>query len=122
MNDTAYVVPKVHYTNYPDPNQPTYIGVPGTFEMTQEFVDKTMDTELADKTIRRVLYSKGLMYVLAVDAAKEPTLVVVDPETGEATPDKEGRYLVKANASAYIENGKIGKRIPIFNAKKQLMM
>ena len=83
LNDTAYVVPKVHYTNYPDPNQPTYIGVPGTFEMTQEFVDKTMDTELADKTIRRVLYSKGLMYVLAVDAAKEPTLVVVDPETGE---------------------------------------
>ena len=83
LNDTAYVVPKVHYTNYPDPNQPTYISVPGTFEMTQEFVNKTMDTELADKTIRRVLYRKGLMYVLAVDAAKEPTLVVVDPETGE---------------------------------------
>lgn len=44
---------------------------------------------------------------------------IVDPETGEATPDKEGRYLVKANASAYIENGKIGKRVKIINAKKQ---
>ena len=44
---------------------------------------------------------------------------IVDPETGEATPDKEGRYLVKANASAYIENGKIGRRVKIINAKKQ---
>ena len=83
LNDTAYVVPKVHYANYPDPDQPVYVGIPNTFEMTQEFVDSTMDTELVDKTIRRVLYRKGLMYVLAVDAAKEPTLVVVDPETGK---------------------------------------
>ena len=44
---------------------------------------------------------------------------IVDPETGEATPDPQGRYILKTNASAYIENGKIGKRIKIINAKKQ---
>lgn len=44
---------------------------------------------------------------------------IVNEETGEATPDPQGRYILKTNASAYIENGKIGKRIPIINAKKQ---
>jgi hypothetical protein len=44
---------------------------------------------------------------------------IVDENTGEATPDPEGRYLLKTSASAYIENGKIGKRIKIINAKLQ---
>lgn len=44
---------------------------------------------------------------------------IINEETGEATPDPEGRYILKASASAYIENGKIGKRIQIINAKKQ---
>ena len=44
---------------------------------------------------------------------------IIDENTGEAHPDPEGRYILKTTASAYIENGKIGKRIQIFNAKKQ---
>ena len=44
---------------------------------------------------------------------------IVNAETGEATPDPEGRYILKANASAYIENGKVGKKIMLINAKKQ---
>ena len=44
---------------------------------------------------------------------------IVNSETGEATPDPEGRYILKTNALAYIENGKIGKRVQIINAKKQ---
>jgi hypothetical protein len=44
---------------------------------------------------------------------------IVDEETGEASPDPQGRYILKTNASAYIEDGKIGKRIQIINAKKQ---
>ena len=78
--DTAYVeeVETVVYTNYPDPNQPAYIGVPSVFEMEQAYVDKPMDVLFADKTIRRVLYRDGMMYVLAVDADKNPTLAVVN--------------------------------------------
>ena len=78
--DTAYVeeVETVVYTNYPDPNQPAYIGVPSVFEMEQAYIDKTMDVLFADKTIRRVLYREGLMYVLAVDADNNPTLAVVN--------------------------------------------
>lgn len=44
---------------------------------------------------------------------------IVDAETGEVSADPEGRYILKTSASAYIENGKIGRRIPIINAKKQ---
>lgn len=44
---------------------------------------------------------------------------IVNPDTGETTPDAQGRYVLKTTASAYIENGKINKRIMIINAKKQ---
>ena len=80
LTDTAYVeeVITVVYTNYPDPEQPVYLGVPGSFEMVQSYVDKPMDEALIGKTIRRVLYRDGLMYVLAIDADKNPTLVAVN--------------------------------------------
>lgn len=44
---------------------------------------------------------------------------IVDKETGEAIPDKEGRYVLTAKANAYIENGKPKFRPQLFNAKKQ---
>lgn len=44
---------------------------------------------------------------------------IVNEEDGTTTPDPEGRYILSANASAYIENGKIGKRVKLFNAKLQ---
>ena len=78
LTDTAYVPPTVVYTNYPNPEQPAYLGVPSVFEMEQAYVDKDMDVLFADKTIRRVLYRDGMMYVLAVDAEKNPTLAVVN--------------------------------------------
>ena len=78
--DTAYVevVDTIVYSNYPAPEQPAYLGVPGVFEMEQAYVDKTMDALFAGKTIRRVLYRDGLMFVLAVDVDKNPTLAVVN--------------------------------------------
>ena len=78
LTDTAYVPPTVVYTNYPNPEQPAYLGVPSVFEMEQAYVDKPMDVLFADKTIRRVLYRDGMMYVLAIDAEKNPTLAVVN--------------------------------------------
>ena len=76
--DTAYVPPVVVYTNYPNPEQPAYLGLPSVFEMEQAYVDKDMDALFAGKTIRRVLYRDGMMYVLALDADNNPTLAVVN--------------------------------------------
>ncbi len=80
LSDTSYVPPTVTYYNYPEPEQPAYLQLAGTYEMKQSFVGKKLADVLADKTIRRVLYRNGNMYVLAVDAAKEPTLIEVDAE------------------------------------------
>ena len=78
LADTTWTPPTVVYTNYPNPDQPAYVGVPSVFEMEQVYVDKDMDALFAGKTIRRVLYRDGLMYVLAIDADKNPTLAVVN--------------------------------------------
>lgn len=45
----------------------------------------------------------------------------VNEETGEASPDSQGRFILKTKASAYIENGKAKFRPCIYNAKKQLV-
>ena len=77
LEDTAYVAPAVTYYNYPDPVQPSYLQLASTYEMKQSFVGKPVAEVLKDKTIRRVLYRNDNMYILAVDAAKEPTLIEV---------------------------------------------
>ncbi len=81
LEDVNYTPPAVVYYNYPDPEQPAYLQLAGAYEMTQSFVGKKLTDVLADKTIRRVLYRNGSMFLLAVDAAKEPTLIEVDAES-----------------------------------------
>ena len=44
---------------------------------------------------------------------------IINEETGEASPDPQGRYILKTTQGAYIEKGKVGKKIMIINAKKQ---
>ena len=44
---------------------------------------------------------------------------IINEETGEASPDPQGRYVLKTTQGAYIEKGKVGKKIMIINAKKQ---
>lgn len=44
---------------------------------------------------------------------------IVDKDTGEATPDPEGRYVLKASCKAYIRDGKPTNKPQLINAKKQ---
>lgn len=81
LEDESYTPPTVVYYNYPDPEQAAYLQLAGAYEMTQSFVGKKLTDVLAEKTIRRVLYRDGNMYILAVDATKEPTLIEVDAES-----------------------------------------
>lgn len=80
LEDTSYVPPTIVYHNYPEPDQPAYLGLRSEYEMTQSYVDNEIE-ELDGLTIRRVLYRDGLMYVLAVNATNEPTLLEVNPDT-----------------------------------------
>lgn len=76
--------------------------------------------ELAQK-IKDIRTEQFKKYGKGTKVAEIPCIPyeIVNPETGEATLDEQGRYILKTNASAYIENGKIGKRVMILNAKKQ---
>ena len=61
-------------------------------------------------------YGKGTK---VADITKCKPYTTVDEETGEEIADPAGRYVLTANSSAYIKDGKIGKRIQIINAKKK---
>ena len=71
------------------------------------------------KNIRTEQFKKYGKGTKAAEITKCKPYTTVNEETGEEIPDPQGRYVVNANASAYIENGKIGKRVKIINAKKQ---
>lgn len=85
LSDTSYQAPTVFYKNYPDPAQPAYLGLPSSFEMQQSFVGRKMAEALDGLTVRRTLYRDGLIYVLAVNEQKEPTLIAVDANTQVVT-------------------------------------
>lgn len=84
-------------------------------------LDKKEGKALADKikevrTQQFKTYGKGTK---VTDITQCIPYTTVDEETGEEIPDKEGRYILKAAEKAYIENGKINKKLRVINAKKQ---
>lgn len=83
--------------------------------LDKEEGEKLVEKIKAVRTEQFKTYGKGTK---VADIPCKP-YEIVNEETGEATPDPQGRYILKANASAYIENGKIGKRVKIINAKLQ---
>ncbi len=79
--DTSYVPPTVVYENYPDPVQPSYAALAESYHMTTSYQSQALPDTLNNMTIRRVLYRDGELIVLALNAAKEPLLIEVDPAT-----------------------------------------
>ena len=71
------------------------------------------------KDIRTEQFKKYGKGTKVAEITKCKPYTKVDEETGEEVPDKEGRYILTANNSAYIENNKISFRPQLFNAKKQ---
>ena len=66
---------------YEEPEIPAYVGVAGTYAMTQTFADEGIEV-LADKIIRRaIVRNDTTMYVLALDAQNNPYLYLINPST-----------------------------------------
>ena len=88
-NETSYLNIFIEPGTSTEPNitdviemhQPSYLELPDEFEMQQSYINQPIDEVLKGKTIRRALYEEGIMYVLAVDNAGEPTLLEIDTET-----------------------------------------
>lgn len=82
--EQGYIPPEVVETvnsNYPDPLAGGWF-LPDTKLQFHQALESTAVSELSGKTIRRALVRNGHVYVLALNSANEPTIVVLDSETG----------------------------------------
>ena len=75
--------------------------VPGLMEMQQTYTNQTIDAVLNGKTIRRAIYGNGVIYVLAVDANKEPTLLAIDPETHTVISNLSTTFCTVSSPNGY---------------------
>ena len=83
LESETYEPPKEVYSDYPEPEVPAYVGVAGTYQMTQAFAVQPVSV-LAGKTIHRVLVKNDTtMYVLAFDTEQNASIYLVNPTTQE---------------------------------------
>lgn len=73
--DTAYVPPTIVYEDYPNPEQPAYLGLPSAFEMKQE-ADRDF-TEVIKGTVRRTLQSGDSTILLSLEEDGTPHIYLV---------------------------------------------
>ncbi len=80
LESTDYVPPTVVYENYPDlVDGNKAFGVADEYNLTQVAEEaEPLKEQLADKTIRRQIVRNGNLYVLALDAANEPSIYCVN--------------------------------------------
>ena len=70
-------------------------------EMAQIYVNQSIADALNGKTIRRAVYGDGVMYILAVDGSKNPTLLAVDPTTHTVISELETNFCVVNSPNGY---------------------
>ena len=81
LENESWEEPKETYTDYPEPAIPDYVGIAGSYDMNQAFVEQSLDV-LRGKTVHRVLVQDDTtMYVLAFDAEQKASLYLVNPTT-----------------------------------------
>ena len=67
LADTAWKAPEITYEDYPNPNQPAYLGLPSAFEMKEEAVRDY--TKVIKGTVKRTLQSGDSTIILSHDSA-----------------------------------------------------
>lgn len=80
LESESYEPPAVVYYDYPDEAADATVFAGDEFAFQTTVSDKAI-AELAGKTVRRVVERNGMLYVLAVDAERKPTVLVLDGTT-----------------------------------------
>ena len=75
LTDTAYVPPTIVYEDYPNPDQPAYLGVPSAFEMTEQAVRDY--TEVIKGAVKRTLQSGDSTIVLSHEEDGTPHIYLI---------------------------------------------
>ena len=79
IQDKNWVAPTITYVNYPDSTagKDEYV-LKSKYKMYSDGEFNALQASLKDKTVRRTLVREDTLYVLAVDAEKNPLLLVAD--------------------------------------------
>lgn len=91
MESEGYEPPVVTYVDYPDLIEGTSFAARDEYVFDQAVLDREI-AELAGKTVERLIHHDGKLYILALDAEKVPTILVLDAASLEVigTPGVEG--------------------------------
>ena len=113
--DTAYVPPTVAYEDYPNPNQPAYLGLPSVFEMT---AGDTLDyTEVIKGSVKRTIQSGDSTILLSIDDKQayiyliKSSLKTIDTISTKgivADPDNAGDHLPLSDIALTCDGKLIG--------------
>lgn len=101
LENKEWVTPEDLQFTYPDElGEGTAYGAADKYYFEQQYVDAPI-AELEGKTIRRAITKGNRLYVLALDAANVPTIVVYDTESKKvvATPSTVGMDGTELNCS-----------------------
>lgn len=91
-------------------------GIYSTYALLNAKEGKELEQKMKD--IRTEQFKKFGKGTKLAELQCKPYMIQ-DENTGEETPDPQGRYILTAKANAYIENGKPKYRPQLYNAKKQ---
>ena len=98
--DNNWVAPTISHVNYPDSTAgKAQYQLKSSYKLYADGEVKSLSAKLQDKTIRRTVLRNDTMYVLAIDAEKNPTLLIADIKNDVivkelSTEGCEGTHLV----------------------------
>ena len=95
LESESYVPDEIVYVNYPDEieGNPLF-GLASEYNTAASETNTALSEQLTGKTIRRQIVRNGVLYVLALDEAKEPYIYTLDIATGTtSTISTEGTTL-----------------------------
>lgn len=115
--DTAYVPPTIVYEDYPNPEQPAYLGLPSTFEMTQQ-ADRDF-TEVIKGTVKRTLQSGDTTILLSHEEDGTPHIYLIKSSLNTIEtistdsilprdPDNVGDYLALSDIALTCDGKLVG--------------
>ena len=115
--DTAYVPSTVVYEDYPNPEQPSYLGLPSSFEMKEE---ATRDyTEVIKGTVKRTLQSGDSTILLSLEENGQAHIYLIKSSLNTidtistngiipVNPDNAGDYLALSDIALTCDGKLVG--------------
>ena len=115
--DTAYVPEEIVYEDYPNPDQPAYLGLPSAFEMTEQAVRDY--TEVIKGTVKRTLQSGDSTIILSHEENGQAHIYLVKSSLNTidtistngiipVNPDNLGDYLALSDIALTCDGKLVG--------------